>query len=357
MPSEVLPAMRDEYKSFRPMIDTKSTNLLKGLICSTVDNLENTTSGVRAIRIGNGATFTNEMAGDTIYERHFYPKLVSAIRCADVRVLLLGNPGTGKSVFQFYLLARYLNPSLFADAPLSGPIEFGSDAIPKVVVRHEPERRTRVWFLEQQVVQAISSTSNIETVLECFDPATTLYFFEPGTMNDGPFADTSVVVPTLATVSSNRDCYHEFTKLSAELFMPVFTEEELLAVGRDMKSRRGFKSNLQDLYSDDGIRFRFATFNGIIRHVLPRNQAVLDTMYRKRAFALNTVEPAKFLSGIIEDQSVSHYVAVYTVGLDADGSYDFAKVAMAPPSEEVTTKLRDLLNTNGRHDVPTKVSQ
>ena len=75
------------------------------------------------------------------------------------RVLLLSNPGTGKSVFQFYLLARYLNPSLFTNAPLSGEIQFGSEKAPKVVIRHTPLERMEVWFLEQQIVRMCCGAS------------------------------------------------------------------------------------------------------------------------------------------------------------------------------------------------------
>lgn len=95
----VLPNKLKRYESAEPEVDESLTALLKGLACSTVDDVG---AGVRAIRIGNDAKFLigDAPAGDTIYERSFYPHLISAIRGLHLRVILLSNPGTGKSVFQ-----------------------------------------------------------------------------------------------------------------------------------------------------------------------------------------------------------------------------------------------------------------
>ena len=345
LPSDVLPGRRDEYRSFLPMVDTQLTTLLKGLACSTVVNLENTTSGVRAIRIGNNARFLLDgMAGDTIYERRFYPQLVSAIRGARRRVLLLSNPGTGKSVFQFYLLARYLNPSLFTDAPLSGEIKFGSEVAPKVVVRHLPPFEFQVWFLDQRVVHKFIAL-NAGFVLQCFDPATTLYFFEPGkTKNIEPYADENLLsFSTLATVSPDKSRYNEFIKIAQRVFMPVFTEEELVAIGRDMKTRPDFNSALEYLYSDKEIRGRFEIFNGIIRHVLPQNQVELQQVRQERDVALENIDAAKVLYGDIESQIISHYVAAYDVAVDESGVYDFSKMGLSLVNQEIKKKLQDRL--------------
>ena len=344
LPPDVLPDMRDKYRSYLPEADAKLTALLKGLACSTVDDLE---SGVRAIRIGNNAKFLlNRMAGDTIYERRFYPQLVSAIRGIDLRVLLLSNPGTGKSVFQYYLLARYLNPSLFKDVPLPRHlIKFGSEAAPKVVIRHTPLVRMEVWFLEQQVVHIIGSRMMCEDLFDCFDPATTVYFFEPGkSKNIEPFAsENRLSMSTLATVSPDRGRYNEFVKVASEIFMPVFTQEELLTIGRDMRTRPGFDSTLENLYSDDEIRGRFATFSGIIRHVLPQKVSELQQVHRQRTAAFDTIDVVKFLSGTIEDRSVSHFAAIYDVFKDKNGKYDFFTVQLSPVNQEVVQILNERL--------------
>ena len=348
LPSDVLPDRRDKYMSFSPKVDTEWTTLLKGLACSTIDDLE---GGVRAIRIGNNAKFLRGIAGDTIYERRFYPQLVSAIRCARCFVLLLSNPGTGKSVFQYYLLARYLNPSLFKDAPLSGEIKFGSEVAPKVVIRHRPLEGMEVWFLEQQIVHVIDTPC--QSVFDCFDSATTVYFFEPGSSKDiQPFANENRLpsMSTLATVAPDRHRYNEYAKVARKMYMPVFTEDELLAIGRDMRSRPDFDSTLENLYSDDEIRGRFGIFNGIIRHVLPRYVDQLPQVLQERTTALDTIDVVKFLRGSIEDHSVSHYAAIYVVFADENGKYDFSRVQQSPVNHEVAKILKDRIRKFSLHE-------
>ena len=343
VPSDVLPDRRDKYRSFLPEVDARLTALLKGLACSTVVDLE---SGIRAIRIGNNEkVFLNKLAGDTIYERRFYPQLISAIRCADLRVLLLSNPGTGKSAFQFYLLARYLNPSLFKDAPLSGEIKFGSEVAPKVVIRHLPQVGIEVWLVEQQVMHRISSRGPVFDVLQCFDPATMLYFFEPGkTKSIEPFADECLIsISTLATMSPDRSRYNEFSKVSTEAYMPLFRKEELVAIGRDMRTRPDFNRALEDLYSDDEIRGRFEIFNGIIRHVLPQNENELKAVHRNRDSALANINPIKFLAGTMENHSVNHYSAIYDVSVGETGEYDFLTMQLSPVNQRVAKTLQDRL--------------
>ena len=127
----VLPKKLSKYESFRPEIGDEATSLLKGMASATAEEVG---AGVRAIRLSNGVKFLGDEkpAGDTIYERNFYPRLVSAIRGLRRRVILISNPGTGKSVFQYYLLARYANPSLFEDNDVPPPetIKFGHRHLP-----------------------------------------------------------------------------------------------------------------------------------------------------------------------------------------------------------------------------------
>ena len=305
--------MRKKYEQLSPDNSEPATLLLKGLVCSTADILENSSSGVRAIRIGNGAKcLTDLIGGDTLYERHFYPQLVSAIRGANKRVILLSNPGTGKSMFQYYLLARYLNPSLFKDdAPTPSKIKFGSTEPPKVIVRQLVDNSIEIWFLEQHVVHVICD-GHIVKVLRCFEPTTTLYFYEPmQSKKQEPCANVHAEMPpTLATVSPDISRYHEFEKIASKVYMPVFTEEELVAIGRDMSRRDDFSEELRVHYSDDKIRERFKMFNGIIRHVLPTSITSLTTPLEKRELALNSTNAADFLKGTIENTTVSHYLAV-----------------------------------------------
>jgi hypothetical protein len=344
----VLPDMRESYESAMPRIHKSLTALLKGLACSTVDVVG---EEVRAIRLGNNATFLigKALAGDTIYERSFYPQLVSAIRGLDRRVILISNPGTGKSVFQYYLLARYLNPSLFKDEGVPPPkrVKFGpreGGEAPKVVIRHMPTVGMEVWFLEKQVVHVVKAKNVDISVLSCFDPATTVYFFEPGkTSGIEPLADENrLAISTLETVSPDTSRYKEFRKIAAKAYMPVFTKKELVAIGRDMRARPDFDAELlkSGFYSDEAIQGRFDTFNGIIRHVLPSSRERLDTAFVERAEQLNTIDAAAFLRGSIESKDVSHYMAIYNVPKDqASGVYGFTSFVLAPVAADVESRL------------------
>ena len=340
----VLPDMLDDYMSFRPKIDKFSTALLKGMACATAEEVG---AGVRAIRLGNGVKFLDgdTPAGDTIYERGFYPRLVSAIRGLKLRVILISNPGTGKSVFQYYLLTRYANPSLFKDNDVPPPetIKFGprkgGDA-PKVVIRHLPTDCMEVWFLEEQVVHVIEHIRM--SVLKCFDPETAVYFFEPGkTTGIEPFGNENTLhISTLETVSPDMSRYKEFRKIATRAYMPVFTKDELLAMGRDMRGRPDFpKKKLDKLYTDQGINDRFDVFNGIIRHVLPKSQNDVETSHKEREKAIQTVDAISFLYGDIEDGKVSHYLAVYEVDKKENGDYDFTSHTLKSVAPDVKTTL------------------
>jgi hypothetical protein len=340
----VLPNKLKSYESAVPRIHDSLTALLKGLACSTVDVVG---EGVRAIRIGNNATFLigNALAGDTIYERSFYPQLVSAIRGLDRRVILISNPGTGKSVFQYYLLARYLNPSLFKDEGVPPPkrVKFGpreGGEAPKVVIRHMPNVGMEVWFLEQQVVHIVKAKNVDISVLNCFDPETTMYFFEPGeTTGIEPYGRVNAF-STLETVSPDLSRYKEFRKIATRAYMPVFTKDELLAMGRDMRGRPDFpKKKLDKLYTDQGINDRFDVFNGIIRHVLPKSQNDVETSHKEREKAIQTVDAISFLYGDIEDGKVSHYLAVYEVDKKENGDYDFTSHTLKSVAPDVKTTL------------------
>ena len=133
------------------------------------------------------------------------------------------------------------------------------------------------------------------------------------------------------------------------MYMPVFTEEELLAIGRDMRTRPNFDSTLESLYSDDEIRSRFGTFNGIIRHVLPQDRGEVEQVLEERTAAFAAIDLVKFFSGSIEDRSISHFAAIYVVFADKNGTYDFFTAQLSPVNQEVTEILNDRLNKISLH--------
>jgi hypothetical protein len=328
----------DKYRSFSPEVSEKLTTLLNGMVSSTVEDLGNTDSKVRAIRLGNEARLSDYFAGDTIYERPFYSQLVSAIRRAHRKVLLISNPGTGKSAFQYYLLARYLNPSQYTDSELSGPVKFGHVIPPKVVIRHIPSGLSEVWFLEKRVVHIIERCNS--SLIRCFNETTTQYFFEPGVSKD--ISPLDEPISTLATTSPHLPRYEEFAKRAAKLYMPVFTKEELLAIGRDMRTRSDFDQSMSDVYSDAEIKRRFAKHNGIIRHVLPTHILAINDAAKEYEKALHKIDPSKFRYEQVESGGISHYLAFYSIPCD-NGIWDFTTFSTSPMNPEVLTRVEAAL--------------
>gem|GEM_PF-5204806 len=339
VPSLKLP----EYMSLSPKIEKKQCSILEGMKASTVEVICDEPR-IRAIRLGNGAKLVKaDVAGDTIYERDFYPQLVRDMRTLDLRVLLLGNSGVGKSMFQFYLLARYMNPALFDDMGSVLPAEqilFGSAAPPKVVIRQLPGE-FHVLFLEEGVAHHVSS----QDVLKCFDPATTLYFYEPGrTHGVEPVGDIHEL-PTLATTSPDESRYKEFCKEATTMYSPVYTMEELLAIGRDMRQpARGFRSNLGNLYSDDNISQRFDLYGGIFRFVLPRSVAAVGQYAKKREAFFQKTDFAKMVdvpSSELVHREAGTFALLYDVCRRDDGTWDFLDHSFKYAGMEVERKIRE----------------
>jgi hypothetical protein len=130
-----------------------------------------------------------------------------------------------------------------------------------------------------------------------------------------PYANDDELGPTtLATVPYvDKGSNKHLLTVASFVDMPVWTETELLAVGRDMKLRPTFDADMEPLYTDDAIRDRFKTYNGIISHVLPHSVAALEEVQRASAEALATLKPVQFLKGSLEGLTLSHYAAVYNV--------------------------------------------
>ena len=93
----------------------------------------------------------------------------------------------------------------------------------------------QIFFIKERIVHVVEA--NIVSILRCFDPATTLYFFEPGKSKTEPEWDTTTM-SIMATLSPELSRYKEFLKNGAKkIFMPLFTEDELLTIGRHMIGR------------------------------------------------------------------------------------------------------------------------
>ena len=79
-------------------------------------------------------------------------------------------------MFQLYYLARVLNPDAFEDAITVNSV--GKTDPPEVIIRQFGLSRIQIFLIKARVVHKIHGFLRV-SVLSCFDPAMTLYFFEP----------------------------------------------------------------------------------------------------------------------------------------------------------------------------------
>ena len=204
------------YSKYEPQLDGSLTVLMKGLSSCNVSNLN---ADVDLITLSERCLPEDsiEPASQFIYIRSFYPELLKAIRKFK-KVVLLSNPGTGKSMFQFYYLARLLNPTAFKD-PLP-PDSSGSSEIPEIVIRQFSTVSMEVYFVKAKVAHLVPIVN--QNVLRCFDPKTTIYFFESGSSKVEPMWE-SIRMPIFASCSPDEVRYKEFCKNGGiKLYMPLF---------------------------------------------------------------------------------------------------------------------------------------
>ena len=247
---------------------------------------------------------------NAIFVRSFYPDLLASIRSSK-KCVLIGNPGIGKSFFQYYYMARIFNPSLWGPLP---PDYDGSCDAPKIIVRQEGANKMTVFDVENMVAELYRGIDI--TLVSCFDPKTTLYLMEPVRALEEPLACN---LPTLATVSPNIRRYKEFCKNGAIMYyMPLFTLKELLSIGEYMVANDGRLSKNTELlaeFNQENIHKRYEEFGGIFRHVLPASLDYLDDVRLEKARAILAADASVLLnSSDIEPINVSHFL----MSLDAE---------------------------------------
>ena len=325
---------RNLYDKLGPEPDPTKTDLLVKLATCTKESIS---SDVDIIRIGEDADVGIEsLSPSTLYVRQFYPDLLTEIRKRK-RSALIGNPGVGKSFFQFYYLARIMNPDLYGPLP---PDCFGSTDPPKIVIRQEGTASMSVFDIANRKADKIQGYPI--TVFDCFDPKTTLYLMEPETSVKEPHI-ASMSVPTLVTASPLLARYKEFCKNGGvKLFMPVFTLPELLAIGQFLVSIERVPEDLLKEYTPDAISERFGIFGGILRHVLPLSLDYLVESLAARKDAIENSDAHALLSSYtLDKEKISHHIMQYSV--DTIGPNRFTSFTLDFVSPSVVTDLQKKL--------------
>ena len=124
----VIEEMQEEFRSFQRVVSRGLENLMNGMSEARLEPLESNVSVLILPDEISTCLMGAYIAEESLFVRHFYNDLISLIfqfpqGVGDEmmpRYVLLGSPGIGKSVFQNYILARLVNPSLFEEPPPCG---------------------------------------------------------------------------------------------------------------------------------------------------------------------------------------------------------------------------------------------
>eukprot|EP00529_Nitzschia_sp_RCC80_P011272 CAMPEP_0113466986 /NCGR_PEP_ID=MMETSP0014_2-20120614/14572_1 /TAXON_ID=2857 /ORGANISM="Nitzschia sp." /LENGTH=619 /DNA_ID=CAMNT_0000359261 /DNA_START=106 /DNA_END=1962 /DNA_ORIENTATION=- /assembly_acc=CAM_ASM_000159 len=250
--------------------------------------------------LGVNADFTS------LYIRHGYDELYDAIRSLwrlprSLKVILLGNAGTGKSWFQIYVLRRLLRRQ---EDYINDPDEYD------FVFRQVANTLYLIDIKEKNVFEV---TQSKDSLLKTKYISRCLYFFEPG--NEKFKSPANYGLPSLSTLSPFEDRISEYKKGHvSQLYFWPWSLTELMALCEHsgfpgQKDKRGGESgesvvskrhknaelpvdvgqnNLQiaDMKDDEmdvqdgtntyfNVLFdRYTLFGGIIRHVMATSDQV-----------------------------------------------------------------------------------
>ena len=321
----------------------EGTLLLECLANCTVEKLGD--SGVDVISLNNFPASHIDIdcwAGNKLFVRSFYPDLLKVIREHD-RSVLLGSPGTGKSFFQFYYLARIMNPEKFGPLP---PDHLGSTKPPRIVIRQVGDSNFIVYDIEEKAAELIHT--NYGGVLDSFDQDTSLYLMEPGSSKREPFFG-GLRIPTFLTTYPMIDRYYQFSKNGGVAnYLPVYQLKELQAIGKYLVENEHIPRELTELYAPDQIAERFEKFGGIFRVVLPLHKTFVEDSLDKRDTQINRCDASKLLLlyGSVDDDRL---VDLIQCDVNTKGTSPFRDNRLKFVSNEVRQLLeRKVLEVSSR---------
>jgi hypothetical protein len=168
--------------------------------------------------------------------------------------------------------------------------------------------------------------------IPALNPENTLYLYEPGSSKN-EIPDTGL--NTITTVSPNSDRYDEYSKNRMVVFtrMPMYSLVELLHIGREMRGdpdNANYPENLQALYSDENIKWRYRKFGGSIRRVLPSFSEDDDKHqdeFEQGIFTANVGSVRKSMETTRELSHTSRYIVQWTAPKTLRNSSDIAATA------------------------------
>ena len=318
---------------------TLPSNLVKGMIYNKaltklITNMKGLdtcklSNQIEALRLLNPAlSFNLENFGETktLYIRSFYSFLYNTVlKCG--KSVLTGNPGISKSWFQLYMLYRFVN-----DKPVD------------IVIRDDGGRVTLIDLQRSQAFSTMYTMEGLE-LLYYLKPEKAFYLMEPQSLIHEP---QRTRVRTLISAPPDIRRFKEFVKNGAtKLYMPVWTLEELLTVGADIRAQVK-DDGVKDLLTPENIVNRYKRFGGIFRYVLPENANTVLQAELAQDIALHHTKPLDVYvpGGNIEKvdemkENVSHLVLQYDVfkSEPTDGRTPFTSFRMRYASAYVQDNL------------------
>ena len=297
--------------------------------------------------------FEDKLLPDTLFIRQDDFGVLQRVR-EFRKTYVYGNPGIGKSWFQFQFLLFMMRPDLYcamtgkSQLPLDS---YGNAQPPKTIIRLVRPNQYYLFFLGEQRPQVhfinYDGLSGLY-MLHYFNSETTVAMWEPDEGDDR--IRKNLPLPLFATVSPDEQRYKEFEKDGAmRVYMPCPLTAELLTIAAVYRERG---VNPDGLYSDELVLQRLAEFGPYLRHVFPEDEAGVDSSRRNRSDAmakLNLEEVSQlFYNEVSSDGGGgSHWFLKYDVNrcnqqqCYLDGS-DVLQVASQATLEEVKRRRSEL---------------
>jgi hypothetical protein len=280
-----------------------------------------------------------DSSSDKLFIREFFSRYLETVRKHEYSIVI-GNPGIGKTWFQYYYLVRILNVDKLGPLP---PDSYGSTAPPQYVIRQVGPDQLEIYDVQAKTVttRLCPTISDIRKILNSFVAETTLYFFEPDFTKHEPI---STNIPTMITVSPDIVRYKEFLKQkgAARLYMPVWREDELFAVGK----------NLSPTLPEEELKERIREFGGIFRYVFGSEVVQREARSNRKQAILEVDLKYLLAASTIEDLRVSHFIAQFSniPTRVTEKSEAFTTFNIDLVSEEVEKELQDKMKDLSIYD-------
>jgi hypothetical protein len=250
-------------------IDYKPDNdLLRAFAEASVEDLGHP-SNVKAIMLPSNLSepLGFDIAANMLFERPFYDDLLAHVRKCRQGAAVIGSTGTSKSTWLYWLIYKAVQASI---AKYSWPPNAQNETTPPELIIYQ--QRDKVYYMSLKDQTIFLGKVIDDLLLECFDKKKVMYLFEPLQEEKGPYYNHDLFI--LTAVSPNPIRYAGFTKQKGganKMYMPTYTEDELVAISRKIRLYLREDDPLYELYDEDQVKARYKKYGGIIRRVLPEN--------------------------------------------------------------------------------------